>query len=290
MTLGTLLLSPHSADIAMSAFGILSKKLLPEPVTLLTVFSLSNYFMHHQRPRPDLPVLLNLLPRPGDLVRSLKRNVGRFGTNNPLSIAYKLLDLEQPYKVSRVRLMEDIRFSRRMGIKFRYLNIPDSKMRSGKPIMDPDWSLANEQGTMDRTHGIIYDLISRVKAQAIVAPWPNGSRQHVDHRMVSEIATRIAEETGVRLFHVDDQPYSRRPFETMTDRRGHEYIPLVVRLSVQEMKLKVKAMGLYWSQMVPEYWQAVLQRVPGSEEKYYSETLWQPSPEGGSLHNRDGAR
>jgi hypothetical protein len=42
--------------------------------------------------------------------------------------------------------------------------------------------------------------------------------------------------------------------------------------------------------MIPEYWRAVRQPVSGSHEKYYSETLWQPSAEEGSPHSRDGTR
>lgn len=40
---GTCFLSPHSDDIVMSSFAVLHSKLLPEPYTLLTIFSDSNY-------------------------------------------------------------------------------------------------------------------------------------------------------------------------------------------------------------------------------------------------------
>jgi LmbE family N-acetylglucosaminyl deacetylase len=282
MAKGTLLLSPHSDDMVMSACGILSKKILPEPVTLLTVFSSSNYIVRYERPRPDLSELLNLLPRPKEFILSLGRNAGRFGTANPRGIMEKLLDLDQTYKVTRIRLFEDIRFSASMGFNFRYLMIPDSKLRHGKPIMDPDWSLANERNIIDLILRVVDNLITRVGAQVIVAPWPYGSKQHVDHRIVSEIATQIEEHRRVRFLRVDDQPYSRRPFERMNDTRGWHYDPTVVRMSVKDMKVKIKSMGLYWSQMIPEYWRAVLQSDPGSQERNYSETLWQPALEEGT--------
>jgi len=275
-----MLLSPHSDDAAMSAFGILGRGLLPTPVTLLTVFTLTNYFVRYGRARPSPRVLGNLIPRPIEVLRSIRENAGRFGTN-PWGIARRLTDMEEPYKITRIRLLEDMSFSKRMKMKFRYLNLPDSQARQGRPIMDPAWRLSNEARLLGKVQSSVENLILRTGVQAIAAPWPYGERQHVDHRIVSEVAAHIAESTGIRLYYLDDQPYSRRPLAAAADIMGRYYTPQLINLKEQEIKSKFRAMALYWSQMVPEYWSAVVRPPPGFPEQGRSETLWRPSPDSG---------
>jgi LmbE family N-acetylglucosaminyl deacetylase len=272
----TLLLSPHSDDMAMSAFGIITKKLLPGQLVLLTIFSWSNFIELNRRTFANPRTLANSLPRPNELADSLARNVGHLGTK-PSKILLKLLDLRQPYKISRIRLLEDISFSNRTGMRFSYLNFPCSKFRHGRAIMDPRWPTTNEQELMGKLLTALKNVISRMNAQVIVAPWPYGGRQHIDHRLVNEAAARVAEVTGVRLFYLDDQPYSRLPLGKMVDRRGLPYAPIVAKLDPSEMKRKYSAMSLYWSQMVPEFFRAVCRPPPGSPDQPFSETLWQPT-------------
>jgi LmbE family N-acetylglucosaminyl deacetylase len=273
---GTLLLSPHSDDMVMAAYGIVTRKLLPGPLSLLTVFSWTNYIILNPRTFADIRFLLNVAPRPQELAHSMMRNMHRFGTH-PRRILPELLDLRQPYKVSRIRVFEDLRFSKMAGVKFCYLNLPDSKCRRGRPIKDPEWPISREENILGVLCSAIKGVISRMRAGTVVAPWPYGVRQHIDHRLVSETATRVAEETGVRLLYVDDQPYSRRPPGTMTDRRGRSYASAVVKLDPSEMTMKYKAMNIYRSQMVPGYLKAVRGPPPGHPELGNSETLWQPS-------------
>jgi LmbE family N-acetylglucosaminyl deacetylase len=273
-----LLLSPHSDDIVMSAFGIITKKLLPGPLGLLTVFSLSRTIMLKRRNLANLRMLANSLPRPNELAESLARNAGDFG-KRPGKILQNLLDLRQPYKISRIRLLEDLSFSRRAGMRLSYLNFPDSKSRHGRAILDPNWPLANEDDVLGKLIPVLKNVISRMKVQIIAAPWPYGERQHIDHRLVNESAVRIAEDMGIGLFYLDDQPYSRRPIEKMVDVRGRQYTPVVTKLDPSEMSRKYSAMNLYSSQMVSEFFKAVRRPPPGSTHQYFSETLWQPSVE-----------
>jgi LmbE family N-acetylglucosaminyl deacetylase len=272
----TLLVSPHSDDMAMSAFGIITKKLLPGQLNLMTVFEWSNYIVPSQRTFASLRTLANSIPRPSELRHSLARNAGHFG-NRPSKILGNLLDLKQPYKVTRIRLFEDIRFSKRTGMKFSYLNFPCCKCRYGRAITDPNWPLANDQEMMDKLYPVLKRVISRLNVRVIVAPWPYGTKQHVDHRLVNETATRISEDTGTKLFYVDDQPYSRRPLNPMVDRRGFTYDPTIVNLDPSERRRKFRAMSIYRSQMTPGYFRAVSRPPPGSPDQSFSETLWQPS-------------
>jgi LmbE family N-acetylglucosaminyl deacetylase len=273
---GTLLLSPHSDDMAMAAYGIATRKILPAPLSLLTVFSWSNYIILSPRTFTDLRFLLNVLPRPRELPHSMAKSLGSLG-GPPRGILAELLDLRQPFKVSRIRVLEDIRFSRMAGVRFGYLNLPDSKCRRGTPIRDPEWPISKEEDTLKVLCLTLSNIVSRTNVSTIVAPWPYGSRQHIDHRLVSEAAVRVAEDTGVSLFYVDDQPYSRRPPGAMADRRGRPYASTVIKLGESEMAMKYKAMRVYRSQMVRGFMDAVHRPPPGHPELENSETLWQPS-------------
>jgi LmbE family N-acetylglucosaminyl deacetylase len=265
----------------MSAFGIVEKKLISGRMVLMTVFSRTNYFVLSKRAFANPLTLASFLPRPHTLVHSLSKHPPNLKTR-PAKIMQDLLDFDEPGKVSRIRLREDVRFSRRIGVEFGYLDFPDSKMRHNRPITDPSWPLENDDDTANRVYAAIRDVISRMKIDAIVSPWPYGPRQHVDHRLVSETAARVSADTGVRSLYVDDLPYSRRPLETMTDGRGRAYAPDVVKLDRAEMERKYSAMSLYRSQMIPEYFEGVCRPPPGSPGLAPSETLWRPTQEPGA--------
>ena len=272
----SLIVSPHSDDTVMSAYGILSRKLLPEPLNMLTIFSWSDYSVLYRNAHPKTNTLMRAIPRPDELVRSAGKNAGML-PRHPWRFLRKLLDLGEAYKVSRIRVDEDIAFSKRVGARFFYSNLPDSKLRHGHAIIDPSWRLETERETLDMVRGVMGSVIRKAGATVVVAPWPYGTRQHIDHRLVNEAAVQVAEETGAELLYVDDQPYSRRPLGSMQDRRGCAYTPTLAKLNSTEMRSKEEAMRIYESQMTPEYFQGVCKPPPGSHEQAPSETLWNPS-------------
>jgi len=259
----------------MSSFGIITKKLLPQPLRLLTVFSWSDFIVKNQRMRPGLRTLLNLAPRPGELAHSLVRNAGRFGTD-PRGVLNKILDLGTPYKTSRIRVLEDVSFSRRVGVKFGYMNFPCANVRRQKMTPEPGVPTAETTLAMNLFLSL-KDMVLKTNVEAIAAPWPYAFSQHVDHRLVQEGAKRVAEATRAKLFYVDDQPYSRRPVRAALDSREHQYSPVVVKLSSSEMNQKYRAMKIYWSQMTPKYMRSVSAPPPGSPDLTCSETLWEPA-------------
>ena len=272
----TLLISPHPDDISMSAFGIVTNRLIPGEMFLLTVFSWSDYIALNRGALYDLRTILNYPPRPLEFIDSVKRYAGRFGTN-PISILEKLFGLRQPDRVSRIRQLEDLAFSRKTRMRYGHLDFRDCKLRHGRPIIDTSWPLEKDLETLNRLVLALNGTVSRLNVQVMVAPWPFGARQHLDHRLVNAAAASVAEGTGVKLLYLDDQPYSRRPLVAMKDSRGQMYAPRLLGLSPSEMKRKSDAMKIYRSQMVPEYFQAVRRTPPGSAGNSYSETLWEPS-------------
>jgi LmbE family N-acetylglucosaminyl deacetylase len=260
----------------MSAFGMVTRGMVPGPVTLLTLFSWSDYIVLNRGALQDLRTTLSYPPHPLELARSVAENAGRFGTH-PISIIQRLFGIRRPYKVSRIRTREDLAFSKFAGISFRYFQFPDCKIRHGTPITDPNWPLDNEHDLQGRLLSAIATTVARTKAQVILAPWPYGPRQHLDHRLVNRAAARVADDTGVRLVYVDDIPYSRRPLEPTKDTRGCKYSPELLKLDPTEVKRKLHAMRIYKSQMIPGYFQAVYDAPPGSPEARNSETVWQQS-------------
>ena len=159
-------------------------------------------------------------------------------------------------------------------MKFSYMNFSCASVRHQKLVSDPESPL-DEPTLARRLFLSLSDVILRAGVEAIVAPWPYASSQHIDHRIVYEAGTRVAETTGVKLFYVDDQPYSRRPVKAASDSRDQLYSPVVVKLSTSEMYEKHRAMRIYWSQMTPEYLLSVCAAPPGSPDLVCSETLWE---------------
>jgi len=243
---------------------------------MFTAFSWTNYSVIFQDTIPGPRTILNLFPSPAELLRSISNNAGRFG-KSPRGILKRVLDIEQPSRIARIRLLEDLKFSKMIGVSYHYSNLPDSKIRNGRGIADPRRPLETESATLSELYQVLRRFRSKVGAQVIVVPWPYGPKQHIDHRLLHEAAIRVAEDTGVTLFYLDDLPYSRRPLVTTPDRRGIPYSPINVRLDLAGMRKKFDAMRIYGSQMVPRYFEAVCRPPPGDSPGVYSETLWKPS-------------
>ncbi|MDA4124049.1 MAG: hypothetical protein OK438_01170 [Thaumarchaeota archaeon] len=174
-------------------------------------------------------------------------------------------------------MSEDISFSRSIGAKTKYFDLPDCKVRYGRAIMDPDWPLGPDERLSTKLRSLLERTIKETGVANVLLPWPYGSRQHVDHRLVCHAATRAARDLNANLYYVDDQPYSRRPLDVAHDDLGRVYRPVLVKLSMSDMKSKYEAMNIYGSQMVDQYFAAVRGSPPGSSTDSYSETLWTTS-------------
>jgi LmbE family N-acetylglucosaminyl deacetylase len=273
---GTLLISPHADDTVMQAFGMLQKNMLPKPWYLATAFSRSNYMVIEKRIFFQRQTLTKLLPRPNELVNAMRKNGGHFGGSRVKLLA-RLLDLGEIYKVSRIRLSEDISFSKSVGAKFRYFDLPDSKVRHGEAITDPGWPINAEESLSTTLRGLLERTIKETGVASVLSPWPYGNRQHVDHRLVCHAAGRVASDLNMNLYYVDDQPYGRRPLDAALDDFGRVFRPTLVKLSAPDMKRKYETMNIYGSQMTDQYFTAVRSVPPGSSTEGCSETLWTTS-------------
>jgi LmbE family N-acetylglucosaminyl deacetylase len=260
----------------MQAFGMLKKNVLTKPLYLVTAFSRSNYMVINRRIFLQRQTLPKLLPRPNELLNALRKNRDHFGGSR-VDLLARLLDLEEIYKVSRIRLSEDISFSRSIGAKTKYFDLPDCKVRYGRAIMDPNWPLDPDEPLSTKLRSLLERTIKETGVANVLSPWPYGNRQHVDHRLVCHAATRSAHDLNVNLYYADDQPYSRRPLDVARDDFGRVYSPVLVKLSVSDMKGKYAAMNIYGSQMIDQYFAAVRRDPPGSSTDGYSETLWTAS-------------
>jgi LmbE family N-acetylglucosaminyl deacetylase len=283
---GTLLVSPHSDDTVMQAFGMIQKEVLPRPLYMVTAFARSNYMVVERRIFLQRQTLPKLLPRPNELIIALGKNRVHFGGSR-VKLLTSLLDLEEIYKVSRIRLSEDISFSKGIGAKIKYFDLPDSQVRDGRAVMDPNWPLHPDGPLSTKLRGLLERTIRETGVSNVLSPWPYGNKQHVDHRLVCHAASRAAHDLNVNLYYVDDQPYSRRPLDVARDDLGRVCHPVLVKLSIPDMKSKYEAMNIYGSQMIDQYFAAVRRGAPGSSTDGYSETLWTTS-QSNDLTDRKG--
>lgn len=231
---GTLFLSPHSDDMAMSAYHILKKGLLPKPYYIATVFSYSNYS--------------------------------------------KFKDVNDPDKMTFIRIKEDVGFCNIVGAKLYTLNIPDCEMRHGDAIFDSNWPLEKENDIIRNIQTQLNNIVKKTGCKVLASPWPCGNYQHLDHRLVYYSVANFALNTKLKLVLLDDQPYSRRPMKTieLEPYARVEYRPFLLVLDPEEISLKHIAMSIYKSQMCNFYHKAIDKPAPDDYTQQPSETLWIP--------------
>lgn len=158
----TILVSPHSDDIAYSIGGTLLQNFFNRPILMVTIFTKSNY-----------------------------------------SPSIKISD---PEKISKVRHLEDVGFTDKLGINFQCLNFNEPPLRGysrpeifakNNPASDPIYT---------EVYNNLLKLIKSYPCDLIAAPMGLGN--HIDHIMLCDICRRIAEETKIRIVFYEDLQYA----------------------------------------------------------------------------------
>lgn len=159
----TLLISPHSDDIAYSLGGALIKDFFEKPISLVTVFTQSNFS-----------------PR---------------------------LKLDSPEEITRIRQLEDLEFTRKMGIQYRSFRFPEPPLR-GK-ITHED-IFGNLDPSSDPVYKEVYRSLSKLIKQfpnaSVVSPLALGN--NIDHTIVSKACFSICQENGIEIAFYEDVPYA----------------------------------------------------------------------------------
>lgn len=282
-------MSPHSDDVVMSTFGILRRNLLPRPWFIVTVFSRSDSMEVTRDTLHNREILTSLLPRPGEALKAL--TPGRYRiwrkslSKGRARLLIDLLALKDANNISRVRLAEDRKFCDSIGATFSHFGLPDVKLRRGVLVDDPLRPLSEEEGVLTYVHHQLIREMKRREVNWVLAQWPYGRRQHMDHRIVCEAATTAAREVGINMLLVDDLPYSRRPFQVSSHEIGCSYHPKLVELGPDELREKYRAMYIYMSQMQTHgerYKRSVAGLTPDTTLGGASETLWSQNPDFGN--------
>jgi LmbE family N-acetylglucosaminyl deacetylase len=252
---GTLFLSPHHDDVCFNSFGLIWAQTFSKPMYLATVFTKSNYVA--------------------------ERRLWPF-SNTFAWLKYRYWTVF-PNTISIVRLKEDKRFCNMIGAEQLSFGLSDLRVRHSskeipnlsRPDLPLEWSVIREiQALLEKT-------LASIKVRTMVAPWPYGENQHLDHRLVNIAAVNLAiSRPDLTLYLMDDVPYSRRPIRENVRVEGMagSYKPFVFHLDSELLELKFKAMKLYGSQMRDDHFQMVSNTSSfGDGNDSPSETLWLPN-------------
>lgn len=159
----TLLISPHSDDIAYSLGGTLLTNYFEKPISLLTVFTKSNFS-----------------PR---------------------------LKLNDPEEITKIRHLEDIEFTKKIGIEYMSFHFPEPPLR-GKTSNEEIFG--NLDPCSDPVYNQVYLSLSKLIKQfpnaLVVSPMSLG--ENIDHKIVSEACLSICQENGIEISFYEDVPYA----------------------------------------------------------------------------------
>ncbi|NJD54147.1 MAG: hypothetical protein FIB07_14930 [Candidatus Methanoperedens sp.] len=158
----TILVSPHSDDIAYSLGGSLLQNFFNRPILMVTIFTRSNY-------SPSIKI-------------------------------------SGPEKISKVRHLEDVGFTDKLGINFQCLNFNEPPLRGySRPEIFAKNNPASDPIYTD-VYNTLLKLIKSYPCDLIAAPMGLGN--HIDHIMLCDICSRIAKENNIRIVFYEDLQYA----------------------------------------------------------------------------------
>ncbi|MDD3245966.1 MAG: PIG-L family deacetylase [Methanosarcina sp.] len=157
----TILISPHSDDIAYSLGGSLLKNHFEKPVISVTVFTKSNFS-----------------PR---------------------------LKLTDPEEITRTRYLEDIEFTKKIGIEYKSFQFPEPPLRGRTSHKE----ISKSDPYLDPIYNEVYlslsELIKSYPNALVVSPMSLGD--NIDHRIVFESCVSICKENNRKITFYEDVPY-----------------------------------------------------------------------------------
>lgn len=202
----TVLISPHSDDIAYSLGGTLLKNYFEKPAILVTVFTKSNFS-----------------PR---------------------------LNLTDQEEITRIRYLEDIEFTKKIGVKYKSFHFPEPPLRgktTHKEIFESDPYL-------DPIYNAVYqslsELIKSFPDALVICPMSLGD--NIDHKIVFESCFSICKGSGRKINFYEDIPYvSLLTLEQVKSRASeisHNLKPNKIDIT-STFNEKLKSLKLYKTQI-----------------------------------------
>ncbi|AKB33655.1 hypothetical protein MSSIH_2965 [Methanosarcina siciliae HI350] len=159
----TILISPHSDDIAYSLGGALLKNYFEKPISLLTVFTKSNFS-----------------PR---------------------------LKLNNPDEITRRRNLEDLEFTKKIGIQYNSFHFPEPPLRGKTTHAD---IFESQDPCSDPIYKEVYlsllEFIKQFPNASVISPMSLGD--NIDHQIVSKACFSICQENNIDVSFYEDVPYA----------------------------------------------------------------------------------
>lgn len=175
----TILISPHSDDIAYSLGGALLENYFEKPAILVTIFTISNFS-----------------PR---------------------------LKLTDPEEITRVRRLEDIEFTRKVGIEYRgfqFLEPPLRGKRTHEEIFDSD---QHSDPIYNEVYVSLSKFIKCFPNALVVSPMALGD--NIDHRIAFDACSLICRENNIKISFYEDVPYVSLLTLKQIENRAYEINP-----------------------------------------------------------------
>lgn len=152
--------------------------------------------------------------------------------------------------VTDIRSEEDRMFCRSVSCHLKEFGYEDAALRHKiKNISEVfTFTLKEEADFVDRVFDGVFGFCNLLKPNLILAPV--GAGEHIDHKIVNEVALRLSDRGGWQIAYYLDQPYAKGKFlDQSYVRAGYNNIMLLdVLKSTVLKKLKMRQVGYYSSQ------------------------------------------
>lgn len=180
----TVLVSPHSDDLAYSIGGAILKRIFLEPMIGVTVFTRSEHFNYGVHGLSSM--IANSLPRPIPIIRYFNRNLSTL-------------------EITRYRKKEDLRFFRSVSIPRVDLNLSEAPLRGFRnPLSVSNIISQAKNEVSSELHLFMTRLLSNVTKGSLILPLGLGG--HIDHRIVRDTCTSLR--SDFQKIYYEDLPYA----------------------------------------------------------------------------------
>jgi len=138
--------------------------------------------------------------------------------------------------VTKIRLGEDSRYAAKYNMNFNYLIYKDALLRTGFVCYDPEYPL--DQNLINSITKKLLNYVQSNKVENIIVQQPNGTKQHIYHRITYAAARQLCSELpAIKLYTVDDFPYSFLENEKSKISTGHRISELSISELLSDLKI-----------------------------------------------------
>jgi len=233
----TILVSPHSDDIAYSLGGALQRNYFDRPISLVTVFTKSSFS-----------------PR---------------------------LKLSNPEEITNKRYLEDLEFTKKIGIQYISCHFPEPPLR-GKVSHEDIF------GNLDPCSDPIYEevylslmkIIKQFPNASVVSPMSLGN--NIDHQIVLNACSSICQENNINVSFYEDIPYASLLTLKQIENKAFEISPDLKPYKIDitsEFNEKLENLRIYKTQIGRKIPKGVFTHAAriGKNNRKFEKAIWENS-------------